>query len=94
MKKILILAAVVGFAVALVPADNAQAAVGTKVAICHFDDHVGDFVTTGKGNGCERQGGNVILVSQKACERGHNAGGDCGADNIYLLDPDVLRGNG
>ena len=106
MKKLLFLGAVVGFIFLLSPADNAQSAVGNQVAICHFTGHTGgplnDFVTTGSGSGCVNSGGNVIIVGQKACEKGHGAGTltnppfafrDCGADNIGLLDPDLLRGN-
>ena len=100
MKKLLFLAAVVGFTFVLVPADNAQAAGGNKVGICHYTGHTGgtfgDFVTTGSGLFCVNDGGNIIIVGRKACAR-HTAaatiGGTCADDNIGLLDPALVRGN-
>jgi len=105
MKKLLFLVAAVGFILVLAPADNAQASAGDQVAICHFPGHVGgtfnDFVTTSVGIFCVNDGGNVIIVGQQACEKGHKAGvidgpiegRNCSLDNIGRLDPDNLRGN-
>ena len=101
MKKLFFLAAAVGLFTAL-SVDGTQTAAAdeltanNQVAICHFEDHRGDFVTSG---GCVRLGGNVIIVGRKACEKGHKArklrrGGDCAtADNVGLLLPGNLLGN-
>jgi len=82
----------------LMPVDQPDATEeGGKVGICHFDDHVGDFVTTGRGLGCNLQGGNVIIVSSMACDKGHKAEPrgdfDCYTDNLDLLEEDQVRGN-
>ena len=84
MKKLLFAAAAVGFILVLQPAEPVQA--HGKVAICHFGGHNGDFVTTGDGCGCLKLGGKVLVNGGKACEKGHKASGDCGADNVGLLD--------
>ena len=76
---------------------------GSHVVICHFPGHVNDYVTTGAARWCvDHMGGNVIIVTKEACERGHEASPkysgtgklfDCSSsENIGNVDPDVLRG--
>lgn len=42
-----------------------------KVAICHFPGHEDDFLITGRGFGCENQGGQILIISKKAAANGH-----------------------
>ena len=55
---------------------------GNQVAICHFSGHDGDSVITGFGFGCLDNGGDVIIVARRACEKGHAARGNCERDNL------------
>ena len=73
---------------------------GPKVAICHFPGHagLGDWVISAQGFGCvETPGGNIILVTQKACKKGHDAlealGFFCTTDNIPNIDPELIKGH-
>ena len=60
-------------------ANSASAAAPAKVTICHFNGHVGDFVTNNSiGNPagqplCDSEGGNAIHVAPSACKNGHQA---------------------
>lgn len=83
MKKLLAFVFALVLVVVLQPAQNVQAAEdGNQVAVCHFTGHDGDFVITGRGQGCLNQGGNPIVVGIKACENGHGATGNCMRDNV------------
>jgi len=81
MKNILSIVAVAFIGVAILAFQPAPEPVvdGDKVTICHFDDHVGDFVTNNaidNPNGtpvCTNSGGNAIHIAAKACEKGHKA---------------------
>ena len=48
-----------------------------KVTICHFANHVGDFVTFNSqesGNPvCDADGGNAITLAPSGCANGHKA---------------------
>ena len=50
-----------------------------KVTICHFQGHIGDFVTfrsmdhPGGNSACDNQGGYVLEVGANGCENGHEA---------------------
>jgi hypothetical protein len=49
-----------------------------KVLICHFAGHDGDAVITGRGFGCENNGGEILDVSVNGAVNGHG------------IDPDDL----
>ena len=98
MKKLLFLTAALTLAFMLQPADNVQAAEDAgQVAICHYHGHEGlftDFVITGFGGACFRTGGDVLIVGQGACERGHDTRGDCGLDIVdQVRNGPFYRGN-
>ena len=60
-------------------ANSALGAAPAKVTICHFNGHVGDFVTNNSISNpsgqplCDSKGGNAIQVSPSACKNGHQA---------------------
>ena len=91
---LLIAALFIVTAFTFVGTDSAVEEGGDQVAICHLEGHVGDFVIGGGGRGCVNGlGGNVIIVGQKACEKGHKARGDCTRDNVGGVFPGCLQGN-
>jgi len=64
---------------------------GGQVAICHYTGHVasnglGDFVILVTGSFCAADGGNIIIVGQATCVKGHRAnirlGTPCTRDNV------------
>ena len=65
---------------------TAGAGAAQDVAVCHFEGHADDFVTTGLGCGCLRLGGEIQIVDQAACVDTHAASGDCQDDNVGRLD--------
>jgi len=75
-------------------AGSSPAAAGqeSRVTICHFPGHDGDFVTFNAesnpaGNPlCDARGGNAITVSESGCEHGHQAASDPAAGNRTCAD--------
>lgn len=91
MKKLYLLP-LAALLIAAIPTDRAPEvapqpaaeAPGHQVGICHTPGHDGDFVLAGGGGWCVGNGGNVLLVSRRACENGHDAAFTAGTPGANL----------